>query len=264
MGRSGAEGVGERSMVSIVMPAYNAGRYIEEAIDSVLNQTYKNWELIVVDDCSRDNTRQILDRYISQYSNIHYYKNEHNLGSADTRNLGVSVAAGEWIAYLDSDDCWHPDKLQLQMELAEKTQAEFLFTGSAFIDEESRPLDYFLPAPEKVSYQELLKQNVVSCSSVLIRKELAEEYPMKQASRLHEDFAVWLQILRDKKICAYGVNQPLLVYRISSKSKSGNKVKAAKMTFRVYRYLGLSFGASVYYWMFYFVRSLRKYSKLKF
>lgn len=249
-------------MVSIIMPAYQAERYIEEAIQSVLSQTCSDWELIVIDDCSSDNTEQIVKNYTKKNPKIHYYRNEINLGAAETRNFGVSVAAGEWIAYLDSDDCWHPEKLQRQLETAEKKQAELLFTGSAFFDGESRPLNSYLPAPEKVSYRELLKQNVISCSSVLLRKELAEAYPMKFASRLHEDFAVWLQILRDKKIYAYGVNQPLLIYRIHSNSKSGNKWKAAKMTFRVYRYLGLSYASSVYYWMFYFVRSLRKYGKL--
>lgn len=250
-------------MVSIIMPAYQAEKYIGEAIQSVLSQTCSDWELIIIDDCSSDNTEQLVKSYVEKYSNIHYYRNEKNLGVAETRNYGVSVAAGEWIAYLDSDDCWHPEKLQRQLEKAEKEQAELIFTGSSFINENSQPLNFYFSAPEKVNYRELLKQNVISCSSVLLRKELAEAYPMKCASTLHEDFAVWLQILRDKGICAYGVNEPLLVYRIHSNSKSGNKWKAAKMTFRVYRYLGLSYVSSVYYWMFYFVRSLRKYGRLK-
>lgn len=250
-------------MVSIIMPAYQAERYIEEAIQSVLSQTCSDWELIIIDDCSGDGTAQIIKNYIKKNPKIHYYRNEVNLGAAETRNFGVSVAAGEWIAYLDSDDCWHPEKLERQLETAEKTKAELLFTGSSFINEESQPLDSYFPAPETVGYQELLKQNVISCSSVLLRRELAEAYPMKCASLLHEDFAVWLQILRDKGICAFGVNEPLLIYRIHTNSKSGNKWKAAKMTFRVYRYLGLSYVSSVYYWMFYLVRSVRKYEKLK-
>ena len=250
-------------MVSIIMPAYNAEKYIKEAIQSVICQTCPDWELLVIDDCSEDQTEQLVKEYVAQYSNIHYYKNERNLGVAETRNFGVSVAAGEWIAYLDSDDCWHPEKLQRQLETAAKTKAQLLFTGSAFMDENSKPLDSYLPAPERISYRELLKQNVVSCSSVLLLRELAQAYPMQHASRLHEDFVVWLRILRDKKICAYGVDEPLLIYRVHSNSKSGNKLKAAKMTFRVYRYLGLSYGSAVYYWMFYFVRSLKKYRKLK-
>lgn len=250
-------------MISIIMPAYNAARYIEESIQSVIAQTYTDWELIVIDDCSTDNTRQIVEPYIHEYPNIHYHKNKENCGVAKTRNRGVKVAAGEWIAFLDSDDCWNPRKLELQMELALTQNALLLFTGSAFMDENSHPLDYYLPAPAAISYKELLKQNVVSCSSVMIEKKLIQEYPMKHASKMHEDFAVWLKILRDKQICAYGIDQPLLIYRVSSSSKSGNKIKAAIMTFRVYRHLKLGLVPACYYWMCYTVRSLKKYRHLK-
>ncbi len=254
-------------MISIIMPAYNAERYIKESIQSVLHQTYSDWELLILDDGSSDGTRQIAESFCARYPNIHYYQNPQNLGVAETRNRGISLASGEWIAFLDSDDCWLPDKLKLQMELASDSASEpdpilFLFTGSSFMDENSAPLDSYLPAPAKISYRELLKQNVVSCSSVMIRKELIQQYPMKHASEMHEDFAVWLQILRDKQISAYGIDQPLLIYRISSGSKSGNKAKAAVMTFRVYRYLGLGIFSACYYWMWYVVRSLRKYRNL--
>lgn len=249
-------------MVSIIMPAYNAERYIEESIQSVLKQSYTDWELILIDDCSTDRTSQLIAEYTQRYPNIHVHRNQQNLGVAESRNLGLSLASGEWIAFLDSDDCWHPDKLRLQMELADSDDAIFLFTGSAFINENSQPLNYYLPAPEKINYHELLKQNVVSCSSVMIQKELIRQYPMKHASSMHEDFAVWLQILRDKQICAYGIDQPLLIYRIRSGSKSGNKLKAAVMTFRVYRYLSLPLIPACYYWMCYTWRSLRKYRHL--
>lgn len=255
-------------MISIIMPAYNAERYIEESIHSVLQQSCPDWELIIIDDCSYDETQRIVKPYTLQYANIHYYKNEQNLGVAESRNRGISLASGDWIAFLDSDDCWHPDKLQKQLNLAASQHAErsqnvqFLFTGSAFIDENSQSLNYYLPAPSKISYHELLKQNVVSCSSVMIRKELIRQYPMKHASKMHEDFAVWLQILRDKQICAYGIDEPLLIYRVSSTSKSGNKIKAAIMTFHVYRYLGLGIFPACYYWLCYTVRSLKKYRHL--
>lgn len=250
-------------MISIVMPAYHAGQYIEASIQSVLNQTYRSWELLIIDDGSSDNTGRIAEAYAAQYPNIHYHRNVGNLGVAESRNLGVSMAAGEWIAYLDSDDCWHPEKLQKQIKLAGSSRAEFLFTGSAFMNEYGQTLDYYLPAPKTVSYRELLKQNVVSCSSVMIKKELAQQYPMKHASQMHEDFAVWLQILREKKICAYGVDEPLLIYRLSTNSKSGNKIKAGMMTFRVYRYLGISLIPALYYFSYYFIRSVRKYRHLR-
>lgn len=250
-------------MISIIMPAYNAAQYIEESIKSVLSQTYTDWELLIIDDCSTDRTKEIAESYTDAYSNIHYYKNKENCGAAKTRNYGVKMASGEWIAFLDSDDCWAPQKLELQIKTAREKQAQFLFTGSAFIDEKSQPLDYYLPAPASIGYRELLKQNVISCSSVMIQKTLIQKYPMKHAARLHEDFAVWLQILRDQPIYAYGIDQPLLIYRISAQSKSGNKLKAAIMTFRVYRCLNLKLLPAFYYWMCYTIRSLKKYRHLK-
>lgn len=249
-------------MVSIIMPAYNSERYIKDSIQSVIAQSYIDWELIIIDDCSTDRTLQIIEFYEKSNEKIHCYKNDINLGVAESRNQGILLSSGEWIAFLDSDDCWHPEKLEMQMKFAEDNQAEFLFTGSSFINEKNQTLDYYLPAPKVIEFHELLKQNVISCSSVLIRKELVQQYPMKNAARMHEDFAVWLQILRECHICAYGIDKPLLLYRISMGSKSGNKIKAAIMTYRVYRYIGIPLVPACYYWLCYSARSLKKYRNL--
>lgn len=249
-------------MISIIMPAYNAARYIEEAITSVLNQTYQNWELIIIDDYSTDETAQLIQAFCKKDSRIHHIINKINLGVAKSRNKGISIAAGEWVAFLDSDDCWHPEKLKKQIDFAESHKGEFIFSGSGFMDQSSTLLDYYLAVPEEITYKELLKQNIISCSSVLIRKSLLINYPMEHASKMHEDFAVWLQILRNETNFAYGINEPLLIYRITSTSKSGNKIKAGLMTFRVYRYLGIHFVPAFYYWIWYFIRSIKKYSRL--
>ena len=249
-------------MISIIMPAYNAALYIKEAITTVLNQTYQDWELIIIDDHSTDETTQLIEHFSEMDSRILYIINKTNLGVAAARNKGISIATGEWIAFLDSDDCWHPEKLKKQIDFAESHQGGFIFSGSSFMDESSTPLDYYLTVPEAITYKELLKQNIISCSSVLIRKTLLKNYPMEHASKMHEDFAVWLQILRYETDFAYGINEPLLIYRISSTSKSGNKIKAGLMTFRVYRYLGIHFVPAFYYWICYFIRSVKKYSRL--
>ena len=249
-------------MISIIMPAYNAALYIEEAIQSVLYQTYQDWELLVIDDCSSDRTPEIIKFYIKKDSRICYVRNECNLGVADSRNKGISIASGEWIAFLDSDDSWRLDKLQKQIDYIQNLDAYFIFTGSSFMDENSRSLNYYLPVPNRITYKELLKQNIISCSSVLIRRSIIKDYPMENASYLHEDFAVWLRILRDKNIYAYGINEPLLIYRVSSNSKSGNKIKAGIMTFRVYRSIGIAIIPACYYWSYYFIRSLKKYRNL--
>lgn len=249
-------------MISIIMPAYNAERYIEESIESILLQTYTDWELIIIDDCSYDQTPYICKNYELNIENIRYVRNSSNKGVAESRNRGVSLARGEWIAYIDSDDCWHSQKLELQLRLAVEKEACFIFTGSAFMNENSALLEYCLPVPEKVCYKELLKQNVISCSSVLICKDLMLRYPMENGMKMHEDFAVWLKILRNEKRFAYGINQPLLIYRISSISKSGNKIKAGIMTYRVYRHIGISIIFAYYYWICYFSRSIKKYKHL--
>ena len=249
-------------MVSIVMPAYNAQDYIQEAIQSVLQQTYTEWELLVIDDASSDRTAEIVNQLVRKDSRVHYIKNKANIGAAESRNRGVELAEGQWIAFLDSDDCWHPDKLKRQLDLAEKHRAEFVFSGSAFMNKDGRRLEYYLAVPEQISYSQLLKQNIISCSSVLIKKSLIADFPMKHAEDMHEDFAVWLQILKNRNLQAFGINEPLLIYRITAASKSGNKIRAARMTYRVYRYLGLSVFEAIYYWLWYVCRSLRKYKSL--
>lgn len=252
----------ERELVSIVMPAFNAAATISESVDSVLKQTYTDWELIIVDDCSCDSTVEIARRYREKEPRIVILNNSKNLGVSESRNLGAERAKGGWIAFLDSDDMWTPDKLERQMRLIHDRMSmgeepALVFTGSVFLDSTGRQIAYRLAVPEHVSYRELLKQNVISCSSVLIRKELALRYPMKHDD-MHEDYAVWLQVLRDGGR-AYGINRPLLLYRMSETSKSGNKRKAAVMTYKVYRFMGLNPVQSFYYFCWYAYRNMRKY-----
>lgn len=249
-------------MVSIVMPAYNAAGYLNESVESVVHQTYGDWELLILDDASEDGTAQMATEWMQRDARIRYVKNEENLGVAATRNRGVALAKGEWIAFLDSDDAWEPEKLNRQLETAKRQQSSFLFTGSAFMDEMGKRLDYILTVPERIGFGELAKQNVVSCSSVLIRKELIAVYPM-QGRRIHEDFVVWLRILKERKMEAVGVNEPLLIYRLSAASKSGNKWKAAGMNWRVYREIQLPLLLCCYYQWCYAVRGLKKYAGIR-
>ena len=248
--------------VSIITPAYNAQTFIRQAIQSVRQQTFTDWELILIEDCSSDETLSIIRKVMAEDSRIRLIQNQNNMGVSRSRNAGIAHARGEWVAFLDSDDCWRPEKLSRQLEFAQKQNCSFTFTGSGFMDENGKSLSYYLPAPERITFRQLLKQNLISCSSVLIRKDILSSFPTN-SERMHEDFALWLMILRDQVPAAFGLNEPLLIYRISSGSKSGNKLKAAAMTFRVYRYIGLSFPESLYYWGWYTGRSLRKYGKLK-
>ncbi|QWU18515.1 glycosyltransferase family 2 protein [Paenibacillus sophorae] len=250
------------NIISIIMPTYNCEKYVEEAIYSVLAQTYQNYELIVIDDGSTDKTVDKINILMKTDQRIKLYINEKNQGVAATRNKGVALASGIWIAFLDSDDRWKDEKLEKQFNHAYDTKGNFLFTGSSFIDENSEPYRGVLEVPEKVTYKELLKQNIISCSSVLIKKIYIEKYRMENDDT-HEDFGSWLRILKEEEMFAYGLNQPLLVYRISKNSKSGNKLKSLKMSYKTYRYVGLDIMKSTYFMCWYVFRSIRKYRNIK-
>ncbi|HOT22718.1 MAG TPA: glycosyltransferase family 2 protein [Sedimentibacter sp.] len=142
-------------LISIIMPAYNCEKYVEEAINSVLAQSYRNWELIVIDDGSVDNTRNIITEYLQNDFRISLLSNEKNIGVSAARNRGIDFAKGKWIAFLDSDDMWTPYKLEKQIEAVEENNAEFIFTGSAYINEEGKPYKGIFEVPEKVSYKRL-------------------------------------------------------------------------------------------------------------
>lgn len=251
-------------LISIIMPAHDAAGFIGKAVASVLSQDYENWELIIVDDCSHDCTAETALEAVppALSEKVKILRNEKNLGAAGSRNRGVSEARGEWIAFLDSDDAWEKSKLSRQVSLIEGTDAVIIFTGSAFMDENGMLLSHRLHVPERVSYEELLSQNVISCSSVLVRRDIYLSYPMPECKGLHEDFASWLMILKNTGLPAAGIDEPLLIYRVSSSSQSGNKLKAARMNFKVYRHIGLSFPKSIKYEFLYAVNGLRKWKKI--
>ena len=207
-------------MVSIIMPAYNAEKTLAQAVSSALAQSYENFELIIIDDCSTDATNTLANSFGD--SRIRVLTNSKNSGASQTRHNGVSAARGEWLAFLDSDDIWAPDKLEKQMMLQSARNADLVFTGSAFINQDGNPKDWVLHVPDTISYRKLLKQNLISNSSVLVRKErfLACEC---LCGGLHEDFVCWLRMLKDGAL-ACGIDEPLLIYRLTPTSKSGNKL----------------------------------------
>lgn len=246
-------------MVSIIMPAYNAENTLSQAVTSVLSQTYRNFELIIIDDCSTDATSTLAHGFGD--SRIRVLTNQKNSGASQTRHNGVSSARGQWLAFLDSDDAWAPDKLEKQLRVQKERNADLVFTGSAFIDQSSTPKDWTLHVPETISYRKLLKQNLISNSSVLVRKDYFLSCECL-CGGLHEDFVCWLRMLKSGAL-ACGIDEPLLIYRLSPTSKSGNKLKAAKMNWRAYRTAGLCIPEAAYYMVFYTVNSLLKYRHLK-
>lgn len=162
-----------KPLVSVIMPSYNAEKYIKEAIESVIAQTYTNWELFVIDDGSTDRTAEIARSYAEKDSRIILHRNSHNMGTAKTRNTGIKLANGEWIATLDSDDMWHPEKLEIQLKKAAKTGSLFLYTSYSLFCEGFRQ-EYTVP--EKIDYSSLLTENVIGCSTVMMNRSILEKH----------------------------------------------------------------------------------------
>lgn len=248
-------------MVSIIMPAFNAEEYIEQAIQSVLRQTYTDWELIVIDDGSSDNTATILSKLADFDSRILFFENKKNSGASYTRNRAVEMAKGEWIAFLDSDDLWEPQKLEKQVALCDKyPDMAICYTASAFIDNNGARYNYIMPAIEKLTYDVLLRKNIMSCSSVMIRTSIMKEIKMP-GDKLHEDYFVWLTALRKHKF-AYGINEPLFIYRLHTNSKSSNRIKSAKMSFNTYKAVGYSSLMTCFFVLRYTIYSVSKRMKI--
>ncbi|MDO4479203.1 MAG: glycosyltransferase [Lachnospiraceae bacterium] len=249
--------------VSVIMPAYNAAGTLKSTLDSLRAQTFSDWELVLVDDGSRDGTLALAKEMAEADPRIRIFENEANKGVTYTRARAADLARGEWIAILDSDDQWAPDKLEKQLKKAAETGAELIYTGSAFMDEAGRPLDYYLAAPGTISLKQLLKQNLISNSSVLVKAALYRTYMVRESARpIHEDFACWIAMLKNG-VAAAGIDEPLLIYRVAAGSKSGNKKKAAVMNWNTYRLAGLNPVTAAYYMVWYVVKGLLKYRHLR-
>lgn len=246
--------------VCVIMPAYNAGRFIEEAIRSVMGQTFRNWELLVIDDGSKDNTVETVQRLCREDPRITLLRNPQNMGVARTRNRGLQLCDGRYAALLDSDDVWHPEKLERQLRLAENTGAELIYSSYAIMDEQGEPArgDYLVPA--KTDFSAILRENVVGCSTVLLSPEVAAKYRF-ETDYHHEDYVLWLQLLKDGYQAA-GCTEVLTWWRYIENSRSFDKRKSAKSRWRIYReYLKLSSLQSAWAFCGYAVASLKKYGR---
>ena len=246
----------ETPLVSVIMPAYRCARTISQAIDSVLIQNVP-LELIVINDCSPDALDAVMERYAMD-SRVRYVKNEKNCGAAASRNRGVSMAAGKYIAFLDADDWWDPDKLEKQLVQMEKTKAVLCCTARELVTPDGIQSGRVIGVKEKITYRMLLHQNWINCSSVLLKAEVAKAFPMEHEEG-HEDYILWLRILK-KYGWAVAVNEPLLKYRLSTDGKSGNKLHSAKMTYDSYRYAGLGRTKAMLCFCAYTVNGIKKYT----
>lgn len=220
------------ALVSIIMPSYNTGRFIAETINSVLAQTYENWEIIIVDDCSTDNTDEIVAEYLRD-ERIRYFKNEKNSGAAVSRNRALREARGEWIAFLDSDDLWSPDKLEKQVGFMEKNGYRFSYTNYIEIDEESKPLGRRITGPEKICKTGMFNYCWPGCLTVMYDARAIGLVQIEDIKK-NNDYAMWLKVCR--KADCYLLNETLASYRKRAGSISNHSYKALiKWHYRLFR-----------------------------
>ena len=245
----------DKVKVSVIIPAYNCADFISKAIDSALIQNVP-LEIIVLNDCSMDHLDDVMRKYQGN-DKVKYIKNHQNLGAAKTRNKGVNLARGEYVAFLDGDDYWEVHKLDKQLKLMEETQTVLCSTARELMTPEGKRTGRVIPVKKTITYKELLKHNSINCSSVLVKTEVAKEFPMCHEDS-HEDYIMWLSILKKYgKACA--VNEPLLKYRLSNQGKSGSKLQSAVMTFKVYRYMGFGVMKSLMCFASYAFHGVKKY-----
>ena len=218
--------------VSIITPNYNSGKYIEETILSVINQTYKSWEMIIVDDCSTDNSVNILQAAAKQDDRIKLILLKKNLGAAKARNEALKIAKGPFIAFLDSDDLWEPEKLEAQIGLMIKNNYPISFTQYSVFKEDLSTYKYTIKVPDSLDYSGYLKNTIIGVSTAIINKEMVGAFSFYNI-RSRQDAYLWITLLKRGYI-AYGIHKNLTKYRLRKESVSANKLKAAKMVWHLY------------------------------
>ncbi|EGQ7764853.1 MULTISPECIES: glycosyltransferase family 2 protein [Vibrio] len=242
-------------VVSIIMPTYNSEQTVVESIQSVLSQTYKNWELIIVDDRSTDNTWQVIQTYADKYDNIRVYQNKENLGAGASRNFAIKKARGRFIAFLDSDDLWTEDKLAEQIPFMLENNYPLTYTHySRFTSEEELSV---VTAPEYTTYKKLMYSNVIGClTAVYDTQALGKRY--MPLIRKRQDMGLWLDILKDTPK-AYCLPKPLAKYRMDS-GMTANKFSVLSYQWKFYRdVVGLSLPRSLFTFSVYAVKGTMKH-----
>ncbi|EAW28602.1 teichuronic acid biosynthesis [Alteromonadales bacterium TW-7] len=247
----------EQPLVSVIMPAYNAERHIAESIGSVISQTYNNWELLITDDRSNDATQQIINEYAINDSRIKLFINEQNGGAGVARNNSIKQANGRFIAFLDADDQWLPEKLTTQISFMLKNNYAFTFT--AYQKLESETLKGTVTPPQFTTYNKLLGSNVIGClTAVYDSKELGKHY--MPLIRKRQDMGLWLNILKQTPK-AYSIPDILALYRVDS-GMTQNKFKILKWQWHLYREVQkLNILKSIKYFVVYALKGYLKYKK---
>ncbi len=248
--------------VTVIIPAYNASEYIANAVHSALDQEDlppDEIAVIIIDDKSPD--REKLDEALRPFADdpqVTILHNETNMGAAESRNRAIDLAQSEYVAFLDADDWWEPDKLAAQLRLLdEQPQLPLCCSGRMLHAPDGTPVGRTIGVPDRISYDMLLRTNLIPCGSVVMRTSIAKEFHMTNAE-FHEDYILWLRVLK-KYGNAAAINEPLLHCRLSEGGKSRNKFKSARMQIGCYRVMGIGIFKSLYYFACYAVNGVKKY-----
>ena len=244
--------------VSIILPVYNSEHYLNSTLVSILQQTMPDFELIAINDCSTDQRLQILQNWAQRDNRIQIAANEQNIGVADTRNKGITMAKGEYICFVDSDDTWHSEKLECQLNFMKQSCCDFSCTAYARVDDEGKFMKNRFINKQQIVLEDLLKENYICCSTVMLKTELAKQYSMN-GSYAHEDYVYWLDLLQNG---ANGMvlDETLVQYRVAQSGRSADKGKAAQGRWQIYRkHLHYGVVKSARYFMHYAINGIKKY-----
>ena len=239
--------------VSIIVPVYNAQQYLHKTISSVLEQTYQDWELILVNDASTDHSIAVCEEF--KDSRIHILHHKDGKGAASARNTGIDAAKGRYLAFLDADDVWRPQKLERELNKMKETGCAFVFTSYEYGDEEANGKGKIAHVPATLTYKDALKNTIVFTSTVLFDTTVIKKEYIRMPMVESEDTATWWQILKTG-IVATGIDEALVIYRRPASSLSSNKLRAIQRIWRLYRNVEkFSLIKSSYYFIHYAVRT---------
>ena len=248
-------------LVSVVMPACNAERFVRQAVESVLAQSVSDLELIVVDDGSEDGTKAIIEQIAQRDGRVRLVENETNIGVAGSRNRGMDLCRGSYTAFLDSDDYWNRDFLEKMIARAEEANADIVYCSYRLVDEAGQKVCNDFLVPQTADYEYSLYRSVITCSTALLTKAITERYRFPE-DVYHEDIALWFRILKEGGT-ACGVPQVLAAYRQRSCSRSSGKLKSAWRRWEIYRrYLGIPAGKCAGLMVKYGIYGMIKYRKV--
>lgn len=251
-----------KPVFSVIVTAYNCQYYILETLESIENQIFDDYEVIIIEDCSRDQTADIVKDYIAGKEGWRLHCNTTNKGVAYSRNKGFDLASGDYIAILDGDDIWLENKLSKQYELIKNQDVDFCFSSYSVMNYLSKRTLYTYKTKKHTDYHSLLKENYIGCSTAVFSSKILNQLKMHERPYT-EDYNFWLDILK-LGYKGEGILEPLVLYRIHNKSLSFNKFKAAKQRFMLYRKNeNLSILESMYYFVFYALKALKKHLLIK-